>query len=503
MSLILVFLGGGMVQSGEMRVFFIGVCGTAMGNAAVLLKKMGHQVAGSDAGVYPPMSDVLSEAGIDLFEGFAEEEMRTWQPDRVVVGNAVSRGNPQVEYLLQTREIPFVSLPQLIGEDLIGSRLAVVIAGTHGKTTTTALCSFALAQAGKEPGYLIGGVPLDLPSGNELGGSATPFVIEGDEYDSAFFDKRSKFIHYRPKVLVLNNLEFDHGDIFRDLEDISRSFSHLLRIVPSDGYVLVNGDDPNLLALPEASWTQMIKVGVAGSNDLQITDFEEDIEGTRFKLFWKGQEVMKVDWGMPGLFNARNLAMATLASVLSQHIESGHTLDAEGYTLFTSVSLPDFSTCLGVKRRQEILLDSEQRVVLSDFAHHPTAIAGALESLRARWPDREVIACFEPRSNTAVTNVFEERFADALALADVALLGAVHRAEKIPEAKRISPPRMIERIQSKGKMAQAFATNQELEDFLGTYSHSRPALIVFFSNGSFDGVIGRFAEASTLSSDTV
>ena len=178
MSLILVFLGGGMVQSEEMRVFFIGVCGTAMGNAAVLLKKMGHQVAGSDAGVYPPMSDVLSEAGIDLFEGFAEEEMRTWQPDRVVVGNAVSRGNPQVEYLLQTREIPFVSLPQLIGEDLIGSRLAVVIAGTHGKTTTTALCSFALAQAGKEPGYLIGGVPLDLPSGNELGGSATPLSLK-------------------------------------------------------------------------------------------------------------------------------------------------------------------------------------------------------------------------------------------------------------------------------------------------------------------------------------
>ena len=484
-----------MVQSGRMRVFFIGVCGTAMGKAAVLLKKMGHEVAGSDAGVYPPMSDVLSAAGIDLYEGFAENEMRAWQPDRVVVGNAVSRGNPQVEYLLRTREIPFVSLPQLIGEDLIANRPAVVIAGTHGKTTTTALASYALHQAGKDPGYLIGGVPLDLPSGNELGGASSPFVIEGDEYDSAFFDKRSKFIHYRPKVLVLNNLEFDHGDIFRDLEDISRSFSHLLRIVPSDGYVLVNGDDPNLLALPPAPWTQMIKVGVGEANDLQIAGFEEDGQGTRFTLRWKGEEVMPVDWAMPGLFNARNLAMATLASVLSQHLAKGEKLEPESFTPFTSATLPDFSACCGVKRRQEILLDREDRVVLSDFAHHPTAIAGALESLRARWPDREVIACFEPRSNTAVTNVFEDRFADALALADVALLGAVHRAEKIPEEKRISPPRMIERIQAQGKIAQAFATNQELEDFLGTYSFAGPTLIVFFSNGSFDGVIGRFAQS--------
>ena len=326
-------------------------------------------------------------------------------------------------------------------------------------------------------------------------GRASPFVIEGDEYDSAFFDKRSKFIHYRPKILVLNNLEFDHGDIFRDLEDISRSFSHLLRIVPSDGYVLTNGDDPNLLALPPAPWTRMIKVGVGEANDLQIAGFEEDGQGTRFTLQWKGEEVMQVDWAMPGLFNARNLAMATLASVLSQHLAKGEKLETESFTPFTSLTLPDFSTCSGVKRRQEILLDREDRVVLSDFAHHPTAIAGALESLRARWPNREIIACFEPRSNTAVTNVFEDRFADALALSDVALLGAVHRAEKIPVEKRISPANMMERIKDHGKKGYAFSSNQELEEFLRQYSYSKPALVVFFSNGSFDGVIGRFAQS--------
>ncbi|MEC7802031.1 MAG: Mur ligase family protein [Verrucomicrobiota bacterium] len=479
-----------------MRVFFIGVCGTAMGNAAILFKKMGHAVAGSDAGVYPPMSDVLESAGIKLLEGFAQQDMLDWQPDRVVVGNAVSRGNPQVEYLLRTRQIDFVSLPQLIGEDLIGKRPAIVIAGTHGKTTTTTLTSFALSKAGQDPGYLIGGVPFDLPSGNELGSDSSPFVIEGDEYDSAFFDKRSKFIHYRPKILVMNNLEFDHGDIFRDLQDISRSFSHLLRIVPSDGFVLRNGDDPNLDALPEAPWTQIVSVGLGEDNEFRISNFSEDINGSRFDLLWEGEPIMQVDWNMPGLFNARNLAMAVLASVLSQQIsKADETFDIASKNPFSGISLPDFSECTGVKRRQEILHDSEELVVLSDFAHHPTAIAGALESLRARWSGRKIIACFEPRSNTAVTNVFEDRFANALGIADVGLLGAVHRAEKIPEDQRINTENMIQRIEDQGKSGHAFATNQELETFLKSYHFSGPSLVVFFSNGSFDGVIDRFAES--------
>ena len=465
------------------------------GQCGRTFKKMGHEVAGSDAGVYPPMSDVLEVAGIELFEGFSEDEMLSWQPNRIVVGNAVSRGNPQVEYLLRTRKIDFISLPQLIGEDLIGNRVAVVIAGTHGKTTTTALTSFALSQAGQDPGYLIGGVPLDLPSGNELGGETAPFVIEGDEYDSAFFDKRSKFIHYRPKVLVLNNLEFDHSDIFRDLQDISRSFSHLMRIVPSDGFVLRNGDDPNLLALPDAPWTRIISVGVGEENDFRIVDFTEDGQGTRFKLFWLGTMVIEVTWKMPGLFNARNLAMATLASVLSQCIDAGDVSSVEDLNPFATAHLPDFAECAGVKRRQEILHDSQELVVLSDFAHHPTAIAGALESLRARWSGREIIACFEPCSNTAVTNVFEDRFADALALADVAIVGAVHRVDKIPADKRLSPANMVRRIEDHGKQGHAFFTNLDLESFLHKREFTQPSLVVFFSNGSFDGVIGRFADA--------
>jgi UDP-N-acetylmuramate: L-alanyl-gamma-D-glutamyl-meso-diaminopimelate ligase len=483
-----------------MRVFFIGICGTAMGNAAILLKKQGHEVAGSDLGVYPPMSDVLSNAGIELFEGFDEQVMLDWNPDRVVVGNAVSRGNAQVEFILRTRTIPFVSLPQLIGEDLIGNRPCLVVAGTHGKTTTTSLSAFALDQVGLSPGYLVGGVPLDLPSGNELGVESSPFVIEGDEYDSAFFDKRSKFIHYRPRILILNNLEFDHGDIFRDLEDISRSFSHLLRIVPSNGFIIRNGDDENILTLPTASWCSTFSVGMGEQNDLQIKDFLEDENSTQFDLFWQDRKISSINWQMPGEYNARNLAMSFLASVLTQSICQKKEIDL--HDPFNGFKLPDYSLCKGVKRRQEILVDQSNLTVISDFAHHPTAITGTLKSLRARWPGRKIIACFEPRSNTAVTNIFQDRFADALSLADEVLLGAVHRAEKIPIDQRINTHAMIEQIKNSGKEGYSFTRNSELGDFLKSKNNEgQSVLIVFFSNGSFDGEIERFASFSNQSED--
>ena len=483
-----------------MRVFFIGICGTAMGNAAILLKKQGHEVAGSDLGVYPPMSDVLSNAGIELFEGFDEQVMLDWNPDRVVVGNAVTRGNSQVEFILRTRKIPFVSLPQLIGEDLIGDRPCLVVAGTHGKTTTTSLSAFALDQVGLSPGYLVGGVPLDLPSGNELGAESSPFVIEGDEYDSAFFDKRSKFIHYRPRILILNNLEFDHGDIFRDLEDISQSFSHLLRIVPSNGFIIQNGDDENILTLPPASWCSTFSVGMGEQNDLQIKDFLEDENSTQFDLFWQDRKISSINWQMPGEYNARNLAMSFLASVLTQSICQKKEIDL--HDPFNGFKLPDYSLCKGVKRRQEILVDQSNLTVISDFAHHPTAIAGTLKSLRARWPGRKIIACFEPRSNTAVTNIFQNRFADALSLADEVLLGAVHRAEKIPIDQRINTHAMIEQIKNSGKEGYSFTRNSELGDFLKSKNNEgQSVLIVFFSNGSFDGEIERFASFSNQSED--
>jgi UDP-N-acetylmuramate: L-alanyl-gamma-D-glutamyl-meso-diaminopimelate ligase len=420
--------------------------------------------------------------------------MLDWRPDRVVVGNAVSRGNEQVEFVLRTRDIPFVSLPQLIGEDLIKNRPSIVVAGTHGKTTTTSLTAFALEQIGLSPGYLVGGVPLDLPSGNELGTEGAPFVIEGDEYDSAFFDKRSKFIHYRPKILILNNLEFDHGDIFRDLQDISRSFTHLLRIVPSNGYILRNGDDENLLALPNASWCVTFSVGTRDKNDLRIANFNENSNGTQFDLVWRDSHISSINWQMPGEFNARNLAMSFLATALAQSASQG--IEVDSVNPFAGLTLPDYSSCKGVKRRQEILVDRSGMLVISDFAHHPTAIEGTLKSMRARWPERKIIACFEPRSNTAVTNIFQDRFADALGIADEILLGAVHRAEKISVEKRINTQSMIERIKSLGKTGSSFVKNSELGNYLESInSEGDEKLVVFFSNGSFDGVINRFAKS--------
>ena len=482
-----------MTYKFRMRVFFIGICGTAMGNVAILLKKQGHQVAGSDSGIYPPMSDVLEKAGIELFEDFNVDNLLDWKPDRVVVGNAVSRGNQQVEYLLKNRVFSFCSLPELIGQDLIGDRPSLVVAGTHGKTTTTSLSAFAMEQVGMSPGFLIGGVPLDLPSGNQLGASDAPFVIEGDEYDSAFFDKRSKFIHYRPRVLILNNLEFDHGDIFRDLEDISRSFSHLLRIVPGNGYVLRNGDDENIKALPESPWCKTFSVGFGEENDLRIENFNESLDSVRFDLSWHGLLITQINWLMAGEFNARNLAMSLLGTVICQSVKSDLKIDISNP--FSGWRIPDYSKCQGVKRRQEILTKNDRIVVISDFAHHPTAIEGTLRSLRACWSDHEITACFEPRSNTAVTNVFEDRFSEALSIADQVLIGAVHRSGKIPSSKRINPNAMIGKICKLGKKGYFFNENEELFSFLKKDLRvKKTSLVVFFSNGSFDGVIDRFAK---------
>ena len=270
-----------------MKIYFMGICGTAMGNAALLAKAGGHEIVGADQGIYPPMSDVLAQAGIAIHEGYDADRLVEIAPDLVVIGNAMSRGNPEVEWLLETRQFRFTSLPALLAETCLAGRKNIVVAGTHGKTTTTSLAAFILRENDIDPGFLIGGVPLDPPVGQHLGDLSAPFVIEGDEYDSAFFDKRSKFIHYAPHIAILNNLEFDHADIFRDLADIQRSFRHLTRIVPRNGFILLNGDDPNLSEFADCAWTQVITVGTEPTNDLQIVDFDESPDGVSFTLKWR------------------------------------------------------------------------------------------------------------------------------------------------------------------------------------------------------------------------
>lgn len=461
----------------------MGICGTAMGNAALLVREQGHEVCGADTGVYPPMSDVLADAGIEVFDGYDVGRLAALKPDRVVVGNAMSRGNLEVEWLLNQSEVSFISLPQLLHDTVLLGRRPVVISGTHGKTTTSTITTFLLDTAGTEPGWLIGGVPRDLPSGAKLG-RGEAFVIEGDEYDTAFFDKRSKFIHYRPQIAVLNNLEFDHADIFRDLEDVQRTFRHFLRIIPSQGCAIVNGDDVNIAALLPAPWTQVVCVGTGETNDLVIANFEDGVDGASFDLIWKGERWTRVNWPMHGLFNARNAAMAALAAAFS----CGH----ESPMLFDLGALARFR---GVKRRQDVLHECASWTVLEDFAHHPTAIAGALEGLRAAYPGRELVVSFEPRSNTARTSLFQDAFTKALSAADRVYLGAVHRADSMAAHERLDTDRMVSELSNAGRVAQAFADNEALfEQLKADGSTLAGCVFVFFTNGAFDGVPQRTAE---------
>ena len=468
-----------------MKLYFMGICGTAMGNAALLLRSAGHEVLGADAGAYPPMSTVLAEAGIAVHEGYDPNRLKELKPDLVVVGNAMSRGNPEIEWLLESRVFPFRSLPETLREFVLDRRRNIVVCGTHGKTTTTAIAAFLLRENGRDPGFLIGGAPRDPPTGSHLGTASDPFVIEGDEYDSAFFDKRSKFIHYAPAIAVLNNLEFDHADIFRDLADVQRAFRHLTRIVPRNGFVVLNGDDKNISALGPMDWTRVVRVGLGGQNEAQIAGFSESSEDSRFQLLWKGRVWADVRWNLPGLFNARNAAVAAVAAGLALHPDEPDRLDLSALARFR-----------GVKRRQEIRARARGLTVVEDFGHHPTAIAETLRSFRTRFPGARLTAVFEPRSNTARARVLQEDFRNALSEADEIYLGPVNRAERLRDEERFDAPAVARALSEKGRMARCFSSNAALLEGLSaaTLPHRGSArVVVFFSNGSFDGIIGRYA----------
>ncbi|MFA5256527.1 MAG: Mur ligase family protein [Opitutales bacterium] len=472
-----------------MRIYFMGICGTAMGNAALLMRECGHEALGADTGIYPPMSTTLQSAGVDIMEGYDPERLARLAPDLVVVGNAQSRGNPEVEWLLDERALPFCSLPELLSRNILSTRRNIVIAGTHGKTTTTAMTACLLRAAGRNPGWLVGGVPRDLPGGSFLGGADSPFVIEGDEYDSAFFDKRSKFIHYAPRILVLNNIEMDHADIFRDLDDVLRTFRHVCRVVPGKGWVLANGDDANVQSLLPLPWTRVLRVGCAEDCDLRIANFGDGPEGARFDLCWQGR-VIPVRLCPSGLFNARNAAMALLAAAL------GAWPQAELPELPLEKLSPALASFQGVQRRQQVLLDKPGLMAVEDFGHHPTALASTIEALRARHPGHRIVAAFEPRSNTASSNLFQREFTDALAKADTALIAPVHRAGRMDPKHRLDTAAIARDICARGGQAAAASGNEELLAELLRMARDPergPMLVCFFSNGAFGGIISRFA----------
>jgi len=395
-----------------MHLHILGICGTFMGGIAAIAKQMGFRVSGCDANVYPPMSTQLEQLGIELKSGYLVEHLDD-EPDIVIVGNAMTRGNPMVEYILD-RKIPYTSGPQWLLEHVLKDRWVLAVSGTHGKTTTSSMLTWILQYAGMEPGFLIGGVPQNFACSARLG-NAPFFVIEADEYDTAFFDKRSKFVHYRPNTLVINNMEFDHADIFHDLSDIQRQFHHLIRMVPSNGLVL---SPKNELAINETlamgCWTPT-EYSVDNENKLLGWHADKCIaDGSEFIVSFQGEVQGRVNWALIGDFNIDNGLMAIAA--------------ARHAGVPTGVAIEALATFINTKRRLELKGEVNQVRVFDDFAHHPTAIAKTLAGVRANVGNKRVIAILEPRSNTMKSGVHKDTLAKSLADADMVF---VYQGEQV------------------------------------------------------------------------
>ncbi|MEJ2591877.1 MAG: UDP-N-acetylmuramate:L-alanyl-gamma-D-glutamyl-meso-diaminopimelate ligase [Candidatus Thiodiazotropha sp.] len=383
-----------------MHLHILGICGTFMGGIALLARALGHQVSGSDANVYPPMSTQLERAGIRLMEGYSAEHLQP-APDLVVVGNAMSRGNPAVEYMLN-RGLRYTSGPQWLAEQVLQERWVLAVAGTHGKTTTAAMLAWLLEAAGLKPGFLIGGVPENFGSSARLG-DAPFFVVEADEYDTAFFDKRSKFVHYRPRTLIMNNLEFDHADIFDDLAMIQRQFHHLVRTVPSEGLIVAPLYDGNLgEVLDMGCWTPLEYFDPAIEAGWHAENASAD--GSAFDVVCNGERQGRVEWDLIGRHNMAN-ALAALAAARHAGVPPDVAIRA----------LKEFRN---VKRRMELRGEVAGVRIYDDFAHHPTAIETTLEGLRSQVGKARIIALLEPRSNTMKLGVHAQQMADALRAAD-------------------------------------------------------------------------------------
>lgn len=388
-----------------MRIHILGICGTFMAGIAVIAKQLGHQVSGCDANVYPPMSDQLRQQGIHLVEGFDASQLEP-RPDLVIIGNAMKRGNPCVEYVLN-KAIPYTSGPQWLAEFVLQDRHVLAVSGTHGKTTTTSMLAWLLEDAGYNPSFLIGGVPENFGVSARLTDSAF-FVIEADEYDSAFFDKRSKFIHYHPRTLILNNLEFDHADIFSSLADIQKQFEYLLRTVPSEGLVIKPASDENLTqVVAQGCWTAVVQTAL---NDQKVEWAAVNIQpdGSEFDVYHQQQKVAHVSWALLGQHNVNN---ALVAMAAAYHVG-----------VRPEVAAASLATFKNVKRRLEVRGVAHGVTVYDDFAHHPTAINTTIAGLRGKVGDARIIAVLECGSYTMRTGYHRDHLADALTQANLALV---------------------------------------------------------------------------------
>lgn len=436
-----------------------------MGAVAVAMNERGYVVTGSDDKVYPPMSTFLEQRGIVITPGYAESTLPA-EVDLVVIGNALSRGNPAVEAVLN-RKLPYLSLPETLKFFFLRGRHNLVVTGTHGKTTTTSLLTWIFQSAGREPSWLIGGIPYDLGQGCCLRESKY-FILEGDEYDTAFYDKRSKFFHYLPETVLVNNLEFDHADIFENLEAIKLSFRRMLNLVPNEGLVLLNADDPNVVELGRGSPAPILEVGFS-ENAGEVIRRPRLVEGRSHFELWGEEFILP----MVGDFNIRNAAMAAVA--------------AHNYGISREEIRRALAGFRGIKRRQELRGEAGGVKVIDDFGHHPTAIAATLKGLRELYGEARLWAVFEPRSNTTRRAVFQDVLPEAFRQADGVVFSQVARLEQLASEDRLDPERVIARIAAQGKPALYLPTADEI--VLQLAELTRPGdVVVVFSNGGFDNL---------------
>ena len=453
-----------------MKVHLSAVCGTAMASLAGLLREQGHEVTGSDQDVYPPMSTQLEALGIEVRSPYAEANVPR-DADLVVIGNALSRGNPEVEAVLDRRQ-RYTSLPALVAEAFLRERRSLVVAGTHGKTTTTSLLAFLLDRAGLEPSFLVGGVPLDFGRSYRLGAGET-FVIEGDEYDSAFFDKRPKFVHYLPSVAIVGNVEFDHADIYPDLEAVQTAFTRLLHVIPRSGLLVAGSESPALVSILGQARCRVLTFGLAPGADWRAVDVETGPSGSRFRLLRAGRDAGRFTMPLAGEHNVRN-ALAALA-VAAEAGAPPETL-REALAAFR-----------GVKRRLERRGEARGVTVYDDFAHHPTAVRATLEALRGLGGSGRLVAVFEPRSYTSRTRVFQDDFARAFMAADQVYVAAAHLPGKVPEASRLSEADLVEATNRAGGRAVFLPGVEAIVSALAAELRAGDRVAIL-SNGGFGGI---------------
>lgn len=464
------------------HVHFLGICGTAMGAVASAMARQGYVVTGTDANVYPPMSTFLENEGIQIFQGYNPANIPD-DTDLVVIGNAMSRGNIEVEAVLDSR-LRYMSLPETMKEFFLWGKRNMVVTGTHGKTTTTSMLAWMLEANGQNPSFMIGGIARNLGRGGRFTDSDF-CVLEGDEYDTSFFDKRSKFLHYLPEVVIINNIEMDHADIYANVEEIKLSFKRLLRIVPRNGIVFINADCPNCAdvrshATSELKVVRILSVGMGEEADIRITDIERRTDGCSFTLTStiESEEATRLNgerFSVPmiGDFNVRNAAMAACAAAFAG-LDAGQIRTA----------LNSFE---GVARRQEVRGTINGVTVVDDFAHHPTAIRQAIEGLRQRFPKSRLWVLFEPRSNTTIRNLFQKELAEALAAADLAVISPVENHKRLVPEQRLDEAMLQADIEAAGTNCYVGRNVDDIVAHVVTHVHPNDVLLVM-SNGGFGGI---------------